>query len=104
MPFDFQPLKIPDVILIKAKMFHDERGFFIETYKQCEFARNGIPWTFVQDNYSHSSRRRVLRSLHYQLDPKSQGKLVLRVRGEILDVAVDVRRGSPTYRHSSRGG
>jgi dTDP-4-dehydrorhamnose 3,5-epimerase len=97
MPFDFQPLKIPEVILITAKTFSDERGFFMETYKQSEFARNGIPWTFVQDNYSHSSRRGVLRGLHYQLDPKSQGKLVLPVSGEILDVAVDVRRGSPTY-------
>ncbi len=97
MPFDFQPLKIPEVILITAKTFPDERGFFMETYKQSEFARNGIPSNFVQDNYSHSSRRGVLRGLHYQLDPRSQGKLVLPVRGEILDVAVDVRRGSPTY-------
>lgn len=97
MPFSFQPLEIPDVILVETKAFPDDRGFFMETYKRSEFEQNGIPWDFVQDNYSHSSPRGVLRGLHYQKDPKAQGKLVLAIRGEIFDVAVDVRRGSPTY-------
>ena len=97
MPFSFQPLKIPEVILVEAKAFTDSRGFFMETYKRSEFEQNGIPWDFVQDNYSRSSQRGVLRGLHYQKDPKAQGKLVLPIRGAIFDVAVDVRKGSPTY-------
>jgi dTDP-4-dehydrorhamnose 3,5-epimerase len=97
MPFSFQPLKIPEVILVEAKAFPDDRGFFMETYKQSDFAQNGIPWNFVQDNYSRSSQRGVLRGLHYQMDPKAQGKLVLPIHGEIFDVAVDIRKGSRTY-------
>lgn len=97
MPFTFTPLEIPDVILVEARAFPDDRGFFMETYKQSDFEKNGIPWNFVQDNYSHSSQRGVLRGLHYQKDPKAQGKLVLAIRGEIFDVAVDIRKGSPTY-------
>jgi dTDP-4-dehydrorhamnose 3,5-epimerase len=97
MPFSFQTLEIPDVILIEARSFPDDRGFFMETYKQSDFEQHGIPWNFVQDNYSHSSQRGVLRGLHYQKDPKAQGKLVLAIRGEIFDVAVDIRTGSPTY-------
>ena len=96
MPFTFQTLDIPDVILIKAKAFPDDRGFFMETYKQSEFEQHGIPRIFVQDNYSNSSQG-VLRGLHYQMDPKAQGKLVQVIRGEIFDVAVDIRVGSPTY-------
>lgn len=96
MRFRFERLEIPDVILIEAKAFGDPRGFFMETYKRSEFEAAGIPWGFVQDNYSHSIRG-VLRGLHYQKHPKAQGKLVTALRGEIFDVAVDVRRGSPTY-------
>ena len=96
MPFQFERLEIPDVILITAKHFVDDRGFFLETYKQAEFAENGIPWTFVQDNRSHSVGG-VLRGLHYQMHPKAQGKLVMALTGEVFDVAVDIRQGSPTY-------
>jgi dTDP-4-dehydrorhamnose 3,5-epimerase len=96
MPFTFETLEIPDVILIRAKHFADDRGFFLESYKQSEFAANGIPWTFVQDNRSHSTQR-VLRGLHYQNHPRAQGKLFMALTGEVFDVAVDIRQGSPTY-------
>lgn len=96
MPFNFQRLEIADVVLIEARAFGDARGYFKETYQQSEFEANGIPWAFVQDNLSHSTRG-VLRGLHYQKDPSAQGKLVSVVRGEIFDVAVDIRTGSPTY-------
>ena len=96
MPFSFQPTEIPDVVLIEAKRFGDARGFFMETYQQAEFAANGIDVQFVQDNRSHSARG-VLRGLHYQLEPFAQGKLLMALTGVIFDVAVDIRRGSPTY-------
>ena len=96
MPFRFVGLEIPDVILIEPKAFADPRGFFAETYKRSEFEAAGIRQTFVQDNYSHSMRG-VLRGLHYQKAPMAQGKLVSVFRGQIFDVAVDIRRGSPTY-------
>ncbi len=96
MPFEFVPLDIPAVILVKPKVFGDDRGFFMETYKRSDFVAQGIPDTFVQDNYSHSSTG-ILRGLHYQLDPAAQGKLVGAIRGEIFDVAVDIRRGSPSF-------
>lgn len=95
MPFTFTPQGIPEVQLIEARAFGDDRGFFAETYKASEFLAHGIPG-FVQDNLSHSQRG-VLRGLHYQKDPAAQGKLVMAMRGEIFDVAVDIRRGSPTY-------
>jgi dTDP-4-dehydrorhamnose 3,5-epimerase len=97
MPFEFRRLEIPDVILVRARSFEDERGFFMEVYKRSEFVAHGVPATFVQDNLSRSTRRGVLRGLHYQRDPKAQGKLVMVLRGRIWDVAVDIRRGSPTY-------
>ncbi len=96
MPFRFDRLQIPDIILIEAKRFGDNRGFFMETYKRSEFAAHGIPYTFVQSNCSHSVRG-VLRGLHYQKHPQAQGKLVTVLTGQIFDVAVDIRRGSPTY-------
>lgn len=96
MPFQFTPLAIPEVILVEAQRFGDDRGFFMETYKQSDFAANGIAERFVQDNCSHSARG-VLRGLHYQLNPHAQGKLVGVVQGEVFDVAVDIRQGSPTY-------
>jgi dTDP-4-dehydrorhamnose 3,5-epimerase len=96
MPFQFQPLEIPAVILIEARAFDDERGFFMETYQRSAFSEAGIPGTFVQDNYSHSTRG-VFRGLHYQNPPMAQGKLVQAISGEILDVAVDIRKGSPTF-------
>jgi dTDP-4-dehydrorhamnose 3,5-epimerase len=96
MPFQFQRLRIPDVILIETSRFSDDRGFFAETYKQSAFASNGIRHPFVQHNYSHSSFG-ILRGLHYQKHPRPQGKLVMAVSGEIFDVAVDIRQNSPTY-------
>lgn len=96
MPFTFHRLDIPDVILVEPRLFPDGRGFFAETYKRSDFEANGIPEVFVQDNHSRSVRG-VLRGLHYQKDPTAQGKLVSAIRGEIFDVAVDVRRGSPYY-------
>lgn len=96
MGFKFECLDIPDVILIEAQAFEDQRGLFMECYKRSVFSTNGIPDAFVQDNYSHSLRG-VLRGLHYQKHPKDQAKLVTVLRGEIFDVAVDIRRGSPTY-------
>ncbi len=96
MPFRFERLEIPGLVLVEPKSFHDDRGCFMETYKRSEFQANGIPATFVQDNYSYSVRG-VLRGLHYQMHPRAQGKLVAVIRGEIFDVAVDLRRGSPTY-------
>jgi dTDP-4-dehydrorhamnose 3,5-epimerase len=95
MPFQFHKLEIPDVILVQVSGQLDTRGFFRETYRQAEFAAHGIP-AFVQDNHSRSTRG-VLRGLHYQKDPRAQGKFLVVVRGEILDVAVDIRKGSPTY-------
>ena len=96
MPFKFQRLDMPDVILIEPTVFVDKRGFFMESYKYSEFARFGIKEKFVQDNHSRSTRG-VLRGLHYQKAPKAQAKLVRVTRGEVFDVAVDIRRGSPTY-------
>ena len=96
VPFEFRPLEIPDVILVEPKAFGDGRGFFMETYKASAFEAGGIRRPFVQDNYSRSGRG-VLRGLHYQKEPAAQAKLVSVVRGEIFDVAVDIRAGSPTY-------
>ena len=96
MPFQFERLELPEVVLVTARQFVDDRGFFLESYKQSDFAANGIPWTFVQDNRSHSTCG-VLRGLHYQMHPKAQGKLVMALIGEVFDVAVDIRTGSPTY-------
>jgi len=97
MPFIFKRLEIPDVVLIEPKIFGDDRGFFMETYKYSEFRKNGIEYGFVQDNHS-KSRKGVLRGLHYQLRPMEQGKLVRCIRGRIWDVAVDIRKGSPWYK------
>lgn len=97
MPFRFRQTEIPDVVLIEPVVFEDSRGFFMETYKRSAFAAYGLPEFFVQDNYS-CSRKAVLRGLHYQNPPKAQAKLVMILRGEIFEVAVDIRRGSPTYR------
>lgn len=96
MPFRFKRLEIPEVILIDAQHIGDDRGFFLETYRLSEFAAQGIPHAFVQDNRSYSGRG-VLRGLHYQKQPKAQGKLVTVLKGRIYDVAVDIREGSPTY-------
>jgi dTDP-4-dehydrorhamnose 3,5-epimerase len=96
MPFQFQRLDIPEVLLIEPRTFKDHRGFFMETYKRSDFVANGIAEEFVQSNYSHSTRG-TLRGLHFQKHPQAQGKLLMAIRGEIFDVAVDIRKGSPTY-------
>jgi len=85
------------VILVEAKSFPDERGFFLESFKESIFIENGISTKFVQDNFSRSIKG-VLRGLHYQKNPKAQAKLVTVFRGEIFDVVVDIRKDSPTYR------
>ena len=96
MPFRFKRLEIPEVILIETRVFDDDRGFFLETYKSSDFHAGGITDVFVQDNSSHSIRG-TLRGLHYQNHPCGQAKVIRAVRGEIFDVAVDIRKGSPTY-------
>lgn len=92
----FIPTDIPDVILIEPRVFGDHRGFFMETYKEPLFSENGIPDKFVQDNISRSVKG-TLRGLHYQLNPHAQGKLVRVLRGSVYDVAVDLRKNSPTF-------
>ena len=95
---EFVATRIPDVVLIKPRVFGDHRGFFLETWQERKFRDGGIDAHFVQDNHSRSSQW-VLRGLHYQvLQP--QGKLVRVTRGAVFDVAVDVRRGSPTFGQS----
>ena len=96
MPFEFIKTEIPEVIIVKPKVFGDERGFFMETYKRSDFESTGIDIDFVQDNHSKSIKG-VLRGLHFQTEPKAQGKLVRCIRGKIFDVAVDIRKGSPTF-------
>lgn len=96
MPFDFRSLEIPEIVLVTPKVFQDERGFFMETYKMPDFVASGIKNSFVQENHSRSIKG-TLRGLHYQKLPFAQAKLVRVVKGEIFDVAVDIRKGSPTY-------
>ena len=96
MPYTATPTAIPDVLILEPKVFGDERGFFFESFNAREFERvTGLQRDFVQDNHS-LSKRGVLRGLHYQ-KPKPQGKLVRVTRGEVYDVAVDLRKSSPTF-------
>lgn len=93
----FTPLAIPEVVLIEPKVFGDSRGFFLESFKQELFNQaTGTQHDFIQDNHSRSSKG-VLRGLHYQLNPHAQGKLVRVITGAVFDVAVDIRRSSPTF-------
>ena len=92
---DCQPTRIPDVVEITPHVIEDPRGFFIESWNARSFARAGVEANFVQDNHSRSSRG-ILRGLHYQVE-QAQGKLVRVVRGEVFDVAVDLRRSSTTF-------
>lgn len=89
------PTAIPEVVLLAPKVFGDERGFFLESYSERTFEQLGLPTRFVQDNHSKSIRS-VLRGLHYQMG-NPQGKLIRVLQGEIYDVAVDIRRSSPTF-------
>jgi dTDP-4-dehydrorhamnose 3,5-epimerase len=92
----FTPTEIPDVILVEPDVHGDERGFFLESWHAAKYAAAGIDARFVQDNHSRSALG-TLRGLHAQLAPRAQGKLVRVTRGEVFDVAVDVRRGSSSY-------
>jgi len=96
MSFNFKKLKIPDVILIESKSFEDDRGYFLENYNESLFIKNEIKTKFIQDNFSYSQKN-VLRGLHFQINPKAQAKLVSVLKGEIFDVAVDLRKNSSTY-------
>ena len=96
MSFAFERLAIPDVVVVRPERRGDARGFFAETYRASAFAEAGIPGPFVQDNLVRSGAR-VLRGLHYQLPPHAQGKLLQVLRGAVFDVAVDLRRSSPTF-------
>ena len=96
MPFSFKRLSIHDIILVVPQSFSDDRGFFFESFKESEFLSGGIDKKFIQDNFSHSIRG-VIRGLHFQKHPKAQAKLVSVLKGEIFDVAVDIRKNSPTY-------
>ena len=89
------PTRLAGLVLLAPRVFGDERGFFVETYRESEWSRHGIPTEFVQDNQSRS-RRGTLRGIHFQTHP-GQGKLVRCARGRVLDVVVDLRRGSPTF-------
>ena len=89
--------KIPGLLMIEPQVFGDERGFFFESFNEKAFNEaTGVSTSFVQDNHSKSTRG-VLRGLHYQLPPKAQGKLVRVIQGEVFDVALDIRKESPTY-------
>ena len=98
MPFNFDRLDIPEVIRITPTRHGDRRGFFSETYRASTFERAGIRDVFLQDNHARSSKG-VLRGLHYQAPPRAQAKLVRVIQGEVFDVAVDLRVGSPTFGH-----
>ena len=90
--------EIEDVLIIEPKVFGDHRGWFTETYSKEKFKELGIDIDFIQDNHSLSAQKGTLRGLHFQLNPKAQTKLVRCTKGKILDVAVDIRKGSPTYK------
>ncbi len=94
---EFERLAIPDIVLIKPIKFEDARGFFSEVWSRRVLAEAGIAADFVQDNHSLSVDKGVVRGLHFQTPPRAQDKLVRVIRGRILDVAVDIRRGSPTF-------
>ncbi len=97
MGFIFKKLKIPDLVIIEPAVFSDERGFFMDTYRYDDFAKFGINYSFVQDCLSLSIKKGVVRGLHYQKGPMAQSKLVSVSSGEIFDVTVDIRKGSPYY-------
>lgn len=92
----FENTEIKGILIIKPKSFSDDRGYFFESFKENEYANNGIGFNFVQDNISKSVKG-TLRGLHYQAGEFAQGKLCQVLRGEVLDVAVDIRFGSPTF-------
>jgi dTDP-4-dehydrorhamnose 3,5-epimerase len=94
---DVRKTEIDGVLLLTPKRWADARGFFVETWNAERFREAGLPATFVQDNHSHSVEAETVRGLHFQAPPRAQGKLVRVLRGAVVDVAVDIRRGSSTY-------
>ena len=92
----FTSTAIPDLLTFQPAVYEDERGHFFESYNEELFRRQGIDFRFVQDNQSYSYHG-VIRGLHYQLEPHAQAKLIRVIEGKVLDIAVDIRRGSPTY-------
>ena len=96
MPFQFVETPIDGLIIVKPRVFADDRGFFMESYKASEFSASGISEQFVQDNHSRSQKN-VIRGIHFQRRPHQQGKLVRCISGAVWDVAVDLRKGSSTY-------
>jgi dTDP-4-dehydrorhamnose reductase/dTDP-4-dehydrorhamnose 3,5-epimerase len=90
---------IDSVYILEPKVFGDHRGWFMETYSKRKFEELGIDIEFIQDNHSFSAQKGTLRGLHFQINPKAQTKLVRCTKGKILDVAVDIRKGSPTYKN-----
>ena len=97
MPFTFEKTPLEGGLIIQPRVFGDDRGFFCETYKKTDFVDVGITDEFVQDNHSKSAKG-ILRGLHFQTEPKAQGKLVRVIAGAVWDVAVDIRPESPTFR------
>jgi dTDP-4-dehydrorhamnose 3,5-epimerase len=89
--------EFPGVLVLEPKVFRDERGFFLESFNREAFRRAGLPGDFVQDNHAFSKGLGVLRGFHFQAPPAAQGKLVWVTRGAVVDVIVDIRKGSPTY-------
>ncbi|MFM9328699.1 dTDP-4-dehydrorhamnose 3,5-epimerase [Paenibacillus mesotrionivorans] len=94
---EFTKTNLEGVLVVEPWVFGDHRGWFMETYSEAAFSGEGLKLEFVQDNHSFSAAKGTLRGLHYQLNPKAQTKLVRCTKGAIYDVAVDIRRGSPTY-------
>lgn len=90
--------EIEDILIIESYVLEDNRGWFTETYSKKKFTELGIDIDFIQDNHSFSAQKGILRGLHFQLNPKAQTKLVRCTKGKILDVAVDIREGSPSYK------
>jgi len=91
------PTQITDVKIINSRLFHDYRGYFVETHNKARFYESGIDIDFVQDNHSFSAKKSTARGLHFQIHPFAQWKLLAVITGSIFDVAVDIRAGSPTY-------
>jgi len=89
---------LPGVYVIEPQVFGDARGYFMETWSTRNFEELGLKYDFVQDNQSYSAKKGILRGIHFQIEPWSQAKLVRVTRGAVMDVAVDLRKGSPTYR------
>ncbi len=95
---EFVKTALDGVYIVEPKVYGDSRGWFMETYSEKVFKDAGIDVTFVQDNHSYSTQKGVLRGLHFQLNPMCQAKLLRVLRGTLLDVVVDIRQGSPTYK------